>query len=251
MTTVPLSCLTLKGKDKVVTYDVQQQYPFEGFNIFDDGPTQLMSSFSQWINEGLYKNYAKKKDKDGHYLVNCSRLGFEQLDFHMNVIFYYLRKKSKQQSNSKYRYTTTDCFFKIYIEKANVVHYEKNIVNIIKGYFSITAGLPWHMTDEVYIPVNCNDEFHWVLTVIVLKERCIKGKNKSHPFEVKYVARIAQQASDSLDCGLFITEFLSDGLQVPSSGIVVESLCMRYASLLWNYEILKAQSGYVSNNEDS
>ena len=45
-------------------------------------------------------------------------------------------------------------------------------------------------------------------------------------------------------------EFLSDGLQVPSSGIVVESLRMRYASLLWNYGFMKAQNGYVSDNED-
>ncbi|KAK4729934.1 hypothetical protein R3W88_022922 [Solanum pinnatisectum] len=200
----------------------------------------------------------------------------------MDAIFYYLRKKLKQQSNSKYRYTTTDYFFKIYIDKDNVVpNYEKNIVNIIKG-FSITAGLPWHLTDLVYVLINCSEEFHWVLVVIVLKERCInlydsmsslringklyyqidwsivesfKGKNKSHPFEVKYVAGIAQQASDSL-YGLwdFITafaEFLSDGLQVPSSGIVAESLRIRYTSLLWNYGILKAQSCYVSNNEDS
>ncbi|PHT57837.1 hypothetical protein CQW23_00200 [Capsicum baccatum] len=37
---------------------------------------------------------------------------------------------------------------------------------------SILAGLPWHLVDEVYIPINCGDEFHWVLAVVVLKERC-------------------------------------------------------------------------------
>ena len=55
------------------------------------------------------------------------------------------------------------------------------------------------------------------------------------------------------DCGLFVAayaEFLSDGLQVPSNGIISETLRMRYASLLWNYGILKARSVYVSNNED-
>uniref|UniRef100_M1DSU4 Ulp1 protease family, C-terminal catalytic domain containing protein n=1 Tax=Solanum tuberosum TaxID=4113 RepID=M1DSU4_SOLTU len=45
-------------------------------------------------------------------------------------------------------------------------------------------------------------------------------------------------------------EFLSDGLQVPSDGIISQTIRMRYASLLWNYGILKAQCGYVSNNED-
>ncbi|PHU08668.1 hypothetical protein BC332_20528 [Capsicum chinense] len=32
----------------------------------------------------------------------------------------------------------------------------------------------WHLVDEVYIPINCGDEFHWVLVVVVLKERCIR-----------------------------------------------------------------------------
>ncbi|PHT89729.1 hypothetical protein T459_04842 [Capsicum annuum] len=50
---------------------------------------------------------------------------------------------------------------------------EEGLINIIKG-FSIPAGLPWHLVDELYIPVNYGDEFHWVLAVIVLKERHIR-----------------------------------------------------------------------------
>ncbi|XP_015084869.1 uncharacterized protein LOC107028356 [Solanum pennellii] len=145
--------------------------------------------------------------------------------------------------------------------------------------------MPWHVKDDVYVPVNSNVEFHWVLTVVALKERCIKvydfmssnrssrklsseiqkmatmlpkylelsgffeqnertnwlvlkcyqGKNKSHPFEVSHVTGIAQQESSSLDCGIFIvsyTEYLSDGLQVPSWGISSDTLRLRYASLL-------------------
>ncbi|PHT67241.1 hypothetical protein T459_26728 [Capsicum annuum] len=37
----------------------------------------------------------------------------------------------------------------------------------------IPAGLPWHLVYEVYIPINCGDEFHWVLVFVVLKERRI------------------------------------------------------------------------------
>ncbi|PHT32536.1 hypothetical protein CQW23_28873 [Capsicum baccatum] len=50
---------------------------------------------------------------------------------------------------------------------------EECLINIIKG-FSIPAGLPWHLVDEVYIPINCGDEFHWVLAIFVLKERRIR-----------------------------------------------------------------------------
>ncbi|KAG5577479.1 hypothetical protein H5410_057613 [Solanum commersonii] len=70
VTTAPVSSSITKGKvkekekeKKVVSGDVtKQQYPFEGFNIVAEGPTELI-------------------DKDDHYLVNCSKLGFNQLDF--------------------------------------------------------------------------------------------------------------------------------------------------------------------------
>ncbi|PHU20549.1 hypothetical protein BC332_11700 [Capsicum chinense] len=37
----------------------------------------------------------------------------------------------------------------------------------------VATSLFWHLVDEVYIPINCGDEFHWVLAVFVLKERRI------------------------------------------------------------------------------
>lgn len=55
------------------------------------------------------------------------------------------------------------------------------------------------------------------------------------------------------DCGVFVAayaEYLSDGLEVPSSGIVGEALRVRYASLLWNYGVKKMQNGDVSDNDD-
>ncbi|KAG5598882.1 hypothetical protein H5410_030252 [Solanum commersonii] len=64
----------------------------------------------------------------------------------------------------------------------------------------------------------------------------------------KYLESSGFFLSQRADCGLFVvayTEFLSNGLQVPSYGIISQTLRMRYASLLWNYGILKARSGYV------
>ncbi|PHT43546.1 hypothetical protein CQW23_17571 [Capsicum baccatum] len=58
-------------------------------------------------------------------------------------------------------------------QQPEVSRNEKCLINIIKG-FSIPISLPWHLTDEVYIPINCGDEFHWVLAIIVLKERHIQ-----------------------------------------------------------------------------
>ncbi|PHT32211.1 hypothetical protein CQW23_28548 [Capsicum baccatum] len=58
-------------------------------------------------------------------------------------------------------------------QQPEVSQNEECLINIIKG-FSIPAGLPWHLVDEVYIPINYGDEFHWVLAIIVLKERRIR-----------------------------------------------------------------------------
>ncbi|PHU25800.1 hypothetical protein BC332_04132 [Capsicum chinense] len=58
-------------------------------------------------------------------------------------------------------------------QQPKVSRNEECLINIIKG-FRILAGLPWHLVDEVCIPVNYGDEFHWVLATVVLKERRIR-----------------------------------------------------------------------------
>ncbi|PHT38601.1 hypothetical protein CQW23_22174 [Capsicum baccatum] len=183
------------------------------------------------------------KEMKNHYRVNASGLGYRQLDFvvaypqsknwfylmsesktcwndeHLDVIFYHLRTKSKIQLVDNYRYTTTSCFFKTYVEKTHTCYYPaklavdlstqqdyaesivvaKNddaIANIIQG-FCMPAGLPWYMVDEVYVPINCGKEFRWVLAVIVLKERLIRvydslsSKRKKEPLiEIQKLAVI-------------------------------------------------------------
>ncbi|PHU30019.1 hypothetical protein BC332_02112 [Capsicum chinense] len=114
---------------------------------------------------------------------------------HIDVIFYHLHKKSKLRTDQDYRFTTINYFFKNYIEKTYHRYYpndsdtvlstqqdyaesvvvadnENAVNNIIKG-FSIPAGLPWHLFDEVYILMNYTQNFHWVLAVIALKDRRI------------------------------------------------------------------------------
>ncbi|PHT50412.1 hypothetical protein CQW23_10159 [Capsicum baccatum] len=36
------------------------------------------------------------------------------------------------------------------------------------------SGLPWHQVDEVYVPINYNEKFPWVLAVFALKDRRIR-----------------------------------------------------------------------------
>ncbi|XP_069148535.1 uncharacterized protein [Solanum lycopersicum] len=92
-----------KGKKvEVVSCDVN---PFEGFNIDGEGPTELMSSFSQWIKEGLYKHHAKKGNKEDNYLANCSKLEFEELNlvvtFPMNKDWFYIMSQPNRCWNDE------------------------------------------------------------------------------------------------------------------------------------------------------
>ncbi|PHU09364.1 hypothetical protein BC332_21224 [Capsicum chinense] len=68
---------------------------------------------------------------------------------------------------------TGDLVVKYCQQHPKVFRNEECLINIIKD-FSIPAGLPWYLIDEVYIPINCCDEFHWVLVVVVLKKRRIR-----------------------------------------------------------------------------
>ncbi|PHU03557.1 hypothetical protein BC332_28808 [Capsicum chinense] len=117
-------------------------------------------------------------------------------------------------------------------QQPEVSQNEECLINIIKG-FSISASLPWHLVDEVYIPINCGDEFHWVRTDWSMIE-AYRDK-MANPFDIQYVDSISQQTIGSLDCGSFVAtyvEYLSDGLQVPNDGLDAGLLRKIYAALL-------------------
>ncbi|KAH0734313.1 hypothetical protein KY285_010020 [Solanum tuberosum] len=304
-----------KGKGKIDD-DIRPYTPFEGCGITYQVSSLLMQEYSQWIQKGLLKTHANKKPSDDKYRGKNALFGFDYMDFvvafpldknwfytmsqpkkcwtdqHIDVIFYYLRKKSKLRSMDQYRYTTCNCLFNTYIKnaykryycspaddtlstqqhiaRADVVSvYERSIKEVING-FSVPAALPWHLVDEVYIPINCDEEFHGVLAVVVLRSRLIRvydsnlgTRNKNnktgelmgpqHPFEVEFARGIMQQKNDSLDCGTYVAafaEFLSDEIKVPSIPFQSEYLRSRYATLLWKYGTDKANAGYVSQNDD-
>ncbi|PHT64935.1 hypothetical protein T459_29360 [Capsicum annuum] len=200
--------------------EFKQTFAFEGYEIYDDKLSSIIKEYKKWVLEGLLKFHSKKKMNDEHYKAKASSLGVQQYDFvvahahskkffyfisqknscwndeHIDVIFYHLRKKSKLWTDQEYRFTTTNYFFKNYVEKTYRSYYpndsdtilstqkdyaesvvmanNENAVNNIIKEFSILALLPWHLVDEVYVPMNCNQNLHWVLAVITLKDRRIR-----------------------------------------------------------------------------
>ncbi|PHT53865.1 hypothetical protein CQW23_08327 [Capsicum baccatum] len=76
---------------------------------------------------------------------------------------------------------------------------ERSIYEIMQG-LCIPAGIPWHLINEVYVPINCKGLFHWVLAVIVLKEICIRvyDSMKGHRGHVDEIKELAEMLSTYL-----------------------------------------------------
>ncbi|PHT59682.1 hypothetical protein CQW23_02045 [Capsicum baccatum] len=95
---------------------------------------------------------------------------------------------------------------------------EECLINIIKD-FSILAGLPWHLVDEVYIAINCGDEFYWVLAVIVLKERRIRVYDSMLRRRRSWPLSEIQKLTKILPTYLNMSEFLDQKVRTDWSRI--------------------------------
>ncbi|PHU13671.1 hypothetical protein BC332_14876 [Capsicum chinense] len=147
--------------------------------------------------------------------------------------------------------------------------------------FSIPSGLPWNLVDEVNIPINCGDEFHWVLVVVVLKERRIRVYDlmlRRRHFELSSeIQKLAKILSTYLNMRGFLDQniltdwstieaywdkmgksfdveyievFINPLVALPNHGLDVRLLRKRYAALLWKYGEAKAQKSYARDIKD-
>ncbi|PHT44415.1 hypothetical protein CQW23_13573 [Capsicum baccatum] len=288
----------------------KQTFAFEGYGISDDMPSSIIEEYKKWVLESLLKFHSQKKMNDEHYKAKASSLGVQQYNFVVAYArsknwFYLmsqknscwndenLRKKSKLRTGQEYRFTTTNFFFKNYVEKTYrryypndsdtvistqqdyvesvVMAYNENAVNnIIKG-FLIPVGLPWNLVDKVYVPINCNQNFHWALVVIALKNRRIRVYNSlsnlinmdSSPEIHKLAVMLPTFLSDSeffeqtsrtdwpnLDA---YRDKMNDTMQLlntnPFEVEYVQNITQQDCDSL-NYGLQKAKKDYVSENED-
>ena len=104
---------------------------------------------------------------------------------HIDVILYYIRKKAKysDSDNNEFNFIVVDCNFNKLIENVWDAYYnldstvnkdskKESIIEYINGYI-IHVAAPWHTVDNILIPVNIEQIFHWVLIVVSINERCI------------------------------------------------------------------------------
>ncbi|KAF3684144.1 hypothetical protein FXO37_01491 [Capsicum annuum] len=121
------------------------------------------------------------ENKNWFYIMGTP--GQSWSDEHIDVCFYYLRKKSKYDSNTSYKYSTVDCNFMNIINSVLAIYRidddslnaggKEYHLNEYKNGFRMYATVPWHTVDHIFIPINIKAKHHWVLAVISFNDRCI------------------------------------------------------------------------------
>ncbi|PHU06761.1 hypothetical protein BC332_23250 [Capsicum chinense] len=139
----------------------------------------------------------------------------EATDEQYNIIIDNQSTASKEEeklepiSNYLYKVYITKAYCRYCQQQSKVFRIEEFLINIIKG-FSIPAGLPWHLVDEIYITINYGDEFHWVLAVIILKERHIRVYDsilgRRHSRTSSEIQKLAKILSTYLHISVFLDQ---------------------------------------------
>ncbi|GMN74462.1 hypothetical protein TIFTF001_053158, partial [Ficus carica] len=168
--------------------------------LADQPPEQTLEEFREWIKTGVLKRSppGKRPPRYGakhNTLSEPHDLGFMGVekkswyyelatssvwlwDEHIDVAFYYLRKKSRQFTELKQRMVTTvDTFFTSKIRSLWRIHQSspanfdwgscESILKIMTGV-KVQSGSSWFDVNTLPIPVHLADLKHWVLVKLEL-----------------------------------------------------------------------------------
>ncbi|KAG5592870.1 hypothetical protein H5410_043384 [Solanum commersonii] len=199
-------------------------------------------------------------------------------DGHVNIIMYYLRKKAKYSpiplSYSTKQWRESNCDMRS-------ISPDHDVGQCIRG-FKLLANIPWDSVDDVIIPINLSEKFHWFFVVFRIKLRCLhvydsmKGRSVHTKKVNKAVGKLATMIplfftstefygkrldlyANKLpkyvhnDCGLYtclFVEYISnDVFDMRSININAKYHRQRYATILWHYEKTKNEDDAISENE--
>ncbi|XP_070049917.1 uncharacterized protein [Nicotiana tomentosiformis] len=144
-------------------------------NVDNPVDVRILYKWNTFIDRDLRTNAP-----DGVYTEISNKLN-KIFEFgHIDVIFYYLRKKEKYGVDAPVTFTITDCWFnclisnlyKRFLEKKrdmNLITETDPIVEYILGYF-LRCNIPWCTVDEVIFPINLSDKWHWILARLSFKD---------------------------------------------------------------------------------
>ncbi|PHU11820.1 hypothetical protein BC332_18750 [Capsicum chinense] len=226
----------------------------------------IFSKFSVWMSAGLYNPHAAKKkaklnttSEYRHTTVNCMFMNYihdtythyhqshSEIDLSSHVenvrsMKVALAERSICEIMQGLRIPAVIVLKERCIHAYNSMKGHRGYADEIKELAEISST--YLTISNFFKKKDCTD---WSLL------DAYKEKSDQHAFNVHIVNGIVQQSSGTLNCGLFVAayaEFLSDRHQIPSSEFDPKKHRTRYASLLWDYGVNKACTGYVSDNQD-
>ncbi|PHT78784.1 hypothetical protein T459_16836 [Capsicum annuum] len=120
------------------------------------------------------------------------------------------------------------------------ISHEHYVGQYIRG-FKTLVNVSWDTVDNIIIPVNINESFHWIMILFRIRHRESAYIDKSMIDPLKYVIvrNIPQQAPQSNDCGMYacaFAEFISHELfDISINMFNATNHRIRYGALLWDY----------------
>ncbi|OIT00733.1 hypothetical protein A4A49_59973 [Nicotiana attenuata] len=121
---------------------------------------------------------------------------------HLNIIFYYLRKKAKYGINMPIKVTTTDTLFNNIIQRVftefvkggkqdHLIDRSDDIMEYMKG-LRMYCNTPWHQVDHVLFSINLAENWHWILGCVSFHKRCFyvydSLRSRKHKKSIQKVA---------------------------------------------------------------
>ncbi|KAH0764595.1 hypothetical protein KY285_000466 [Solanum tuberosum] len=137
--------------------------PLARCGITNQQLSYLIDEYIQLINRGLLKTHANKKSR-----AKASSFGFDTMDIvvvfsieknwfysmsqpkkywtdqHIDVIFYYLSKKSKLRSMNQYKCTSVNCLFNTHIHNTHERYYNTEADDDISTKNTLTVRRLYH-----------------------------------------------------------------------------------------------------------
>ncbi|XP_075079873.1 uncharacterized protein LOC142165155 [Nicotiana tabacum] len=165
-----------KGKKQIYAI----KHPFQS-KIGTSVNSSLLNVFVVWIKEGkneIYPNHVSELNpaydlgvfhvEDKKWFYTLAYNGQPLDDSHIDVLFYYLRKKGKYDKDLPVTFTTTDWYFdeeindlwQVFIDTDgdNDVCTPKHVIaEYIQG-FVLDVNVPWHTVEHVLMPINVAEQ---------------------------------------------------------------------------------------------
>ncbi|XP_060190352.1 uncharacterized protein LOC132619469 [Lycium barbarum] len=297
----PQTTCSSSGKNHGHGFD--KKYPFQIDPITGPLDVQIVNEYRTWLRNGLLVRHDSKKNYEDHYkkkmavfdngvkfnfgITTVNDKNWFYLE-HIDVIFYYFRKKGKYDKRNNFSFTTVDFLFKHKIDvvhhayhnvetQTNVANEEKVLIEYVKatGLLPMSRGIPLTMRLYVYNSYRSaghnavvGNEIKNLATLMphflhldgfyvnqksidLVKDPAYADKGQIDIFEVVYVDNLPQQTAGSTDCGVFAAtyaEYLTSGERIPDV-IDAHMQRMKYGALLWDYAEGKVVDNAESDNE--